>query len=128
MFEPSLNLSNCWKAPKADRYSVAEIAVYSECPVPWPADLPRAHGIPVDESIDAKVLVFGILAGIFVLVHRRKGPNLQYVLLMPVLGALWMLIADLVDLYPFFNQEPPLRALVAGLAALVQPVNVTECQ
>ena len=100
-------------------YSVAEIAVYSECPVPWPADLPRAHGIPVDEAIDAKVLVFGILAGIFVLVHRRKGPNLQYVLLMPVLGALWMLIADLVDLYPFFNQEPPLRALVAGLAALV---------
>jgi hypothetical protein len=29
------------------------------------------------------------------------------------------MIADLVDLYPFFNQEPPLRALVAGLAALV---------
>jgi hypothetical protein len=100
-------------------YSVAEIAVYSECPVPWPADLPRAHGIPVDDALNIKVLVFGILAGIFVLVHRRKGPNLQYVLAMPVLGALWMLTSDLVDLYPFFNQEPPLRALVAGLAALV---------
>jgi hypothetical protein len=100
-------------------YSVAEIAVYSECPVPWPADLPRAHGIPVGDAVDMKVLVFGILAGIFVLVHRRKGPNLQYVLLMPVLGSLWMMVADLVDLYPFFNQEPPLRALVAGLAALV---------
>jgi len=100
-------------------YSVAEIAVYSECPVPWPADLPRARGIPVGESVDMKVLVFGILAGIFVLVHRRKGPNLQYVLLMPVFGALWMMAADLADLYPFFNEEPPLRALVAGLAALV---------
>ncbi|HEX7508234.1 MAG TPA: hypothetical protein VF550_15765 [Polyangia bacterium] len=100
-------------------YSVSEIAVYSECPVPWPADLPRAHGIPVGDSVDMKVLVFGILAGIFVLAHRRKGPNLQYVLLMPVLGSLWMMVADLVDLYPFFNEEPPLRAMVAGLAALV---------
>jgi hypothetical protein len=100
-------------------YSVAEIAVYSECPVPWPADLPRARGIPVGDAVDAKVLVFGILAGIFVLIHRRKGANLQYVLLLPVLGSLWMMVAALVDLYPFFNQEPPLRALVAGLAALV---------
>ena len=100
-------------------YSVGEIAVYSECPVPWPADLPRAHGLPVGDAVDMKVLVFGILAGLFVLFHRRKGPNLQYVLLMPVLGSLWMLVADLVDLYPFFNQEPPLRALVAALAALV---------
>ncbi len=100
-------------------YSVAEIAAYSECPVPWPADLPRAHGIPVNSAADAKVLVFGILAGIFVLVHRRKGPNLQYILLLPVLGSGWMMVAQLVDLYPFFDQEPVLRAVVAGLAALV---------
>jgi len=100
-------------------YSVAEIAAYSECPVPWPADLPRAHGVPVGDALDIKVLAFGILAGIFVLVHRRKGANVQYVLLLPVLGSLWMMIAELVNLYPFFNQEPPLRALVAGLAALV---------
>jgi hypothetical protein len=100
-------------------YSVSEIAAYSECPVPWPADLPRAHGIPVDEAIVIKVLVFGLLAGVFILVHRRKGPNLQYVLLLPVLGALWMLAGELVELYPFFNQEPPLRALVAALAGLV---------
>jgi hypothetical protein len=100
-------------------YSVSEIAAYSECPVPWPADLPRAHGIPVDDALDMKVLLFGALAGIFVLAHRRKGPNLQYVMLFPVLGSLWMMVGDLVDLYPFFNQEPPLRALAAGLAALV---------
>jgi len=100
-------------------YSVGEIAVYSECPTPWPADLPRAHGLPVGDAVDMKILVFGILAGIFIVAHRRKGSNLQYVLLMPVLGSLWMMVADLVDLYPFFNQEPPLRALVAGLAALV---------
>ncbi len=100
-------------------YSVSEIAAYSECPVPWPADLPRAHGIPVGESVDAKVLLFGLLAGAFVLVHRRKGPGLQYVMLLPVFGSGWMMVADLVDLYPFFNQEPPLRAMVAGLAALV---------
>jgi len=100
-------------------YSVSEIAAYSECPVPWPADLPRAHGIPVGDALDIKVLAFGILAGLFVLVHRRKAANVQYVLLLPVLGSLWMMIVELVNLYPFFNQEPPLRALVAGLAALV---------
>jgi hypothetical protein len=100
-------------------YSVSEIAAYSECPVPWPADLPRAHGISVSESADAKVLVFAILAGIFVLVHRRRGPRLQYMLLLPVAGAGWMMVAQLVDLYPFFDQEPPLRAMAAGLAGLV---------
>jgi hypothetical protein len=100
-------------------YSVSEIAAYSECPVPWPADLPRAHGIPVDDSLVIKVIAFGILAGLFVLLHRRKGPALQYVLLLPVLGAFWMMVADLVELYPFFNQEPPLRALAASLAAAV---------
>ena len=31
----------------------------------------------------------------------------------------WMMVAELVELYPFFDQEPPLRALAAGLAALV---------
>ncbi len=101
-------------------YSVAEIAVYSECPsVPWPTDLPHAHGIPVSDALGIKVLLFGILAGLFVLLHRRNGPNLQYVLLLPVLGSLWMLVGDLVELYPFFEQEPPLRALAATLAALV---------
>ena len=100
-------------------YSVSEIAAYSECPVPWPADLPRAHGISVGDSVDAKILVFAALAGIFILVHRRKGANLQYLLLLPVLGSGWMMVAELVDLYPFFNQEPPLRAMAALLAGLV---------
>jgi hypothetical protein len=100
-------------------YSVAEIAVYSECPVPWPADLPRAHGIPVGDALEIKVLLFGILAGLFVLVHRRNGPKSQYVLLLPVLGSGWMMAGDFVDLYPFFNQEAPLRALAASLAGLV---------
>jgi hypothetical protein len=100
-------------------YSVSEIAAFSDCPVPWPADLPRAHGIPVGDAADAKILIFGALAGIFVLLHRRKGPNLQYVLLLPVFGSGWMMVSELVELYPFFNQEPPLRAVAAGLAALV---------
>jgi hypothetical protein len=100
-------------------YSVSEIAAYAECPVPWPAEIPRAHGIAADDSLDLKVLVFGLLAGVFVLAHRRKGPRLQYVVLLPVAGAFWMVVAQLVDLYPFFEQEPPLRALAAGLAAVV---------
>ncbi|MGD0835091.1 MAG: hypothetical protein ABSB49_00430 [Polyangia bacterium] len=101
-------------------YSVAEIAAYSECPrAPWPADLPHAHGIPVSEAAGIKVLIFGLLAGAFVLVHRRQWPALQYILALPVLGAGWMMVAEYVGLYPFFDQEPPLRALAAGLAALV---------
>jgi hypothetical protein len=101
-------------------YSVGEIAIYSECPVPWPAtDIPRARGIPVGDAVEIKVLLFAILTGIFVLVHRRKGPNLQYVLLLPVFGSLWMMVGDLVELYPFFNEEPPLRAMAAALAMLV---------
>ncbi len=100
-------------------YSVGEIAVYSECPVPWPADLPRARGVPVGDSTDVKVLLFGALAGIFVLFHRRSASKWQYVLVLPVLSAAWMLTRDLIDLYPFFDQEPELRAMVAALAAVV---------
>jgi hypothetical protein len=101
-------------------YSVSEFAAYSECPAaPWPTDVPHAHGIPVDDSVNLKVLVFGILAGIFILTHRKNGANLQYILLLPVLGSGWMMVSDLIDLYPFFNEEPPLRALAAGLAGLV---------
>lgn len=100
-------------------YSVGEIAIYAECPVPWPAEMPRAHGIPVGDSLDLKILLFGVLAGIFVLVHRRNASPWQYVLVLPVLSAAWMLTAALIELYPFFNQEPQLRAMVAALAALV---------
>ncbi len=100
-------------------YSVGEIAVYAQCPVPWPAALPHARGIPVGDSAQAKILLFAILAGIFVLVHRRKGSKLQYVLLLPVLGAAWMMLSTLIEIYPFFDQEPALRAMAAGLAGLV---------
>jgi len=100
-------------------YSVGEIAIYPECPVPWPPEMPRAHGIPVGDSLDLKILLFGVLAGLFVLIHRRNASPWQYVLALPVVSAAWMLGAALVELYPFFNQEPQLRAMVAALAALV---------
>ena len=100
-------------------YSVGEIALYAQCPDSWPPAMVRSHGVPVAETINTKVLGFGILAGIFILLHRRKVARGHYILLAAVVTAGWMLVADLADAYPFFDQEGQLRALVATLAALV---------
>jgi len=99
-------------------HGVGEIAAYSQCPVPWPPELPREHGTPTSESIDTNILLFGLLAGLFVLFHRARGSRLQYLLLLPALAVGWKLVADLIELFDF-NREPPLRAMVAALATVV---------
>jgi hypothetical protein len=99
-------------------HGVAEIAVYSQCPEPWPPELLRQHGTPAGESIDRNILLFGLLAGLFVLLHRERGSKLQYLLLLPALAVGGKVVADLVELFDF-SREPPLRAMVAGLAAIV---------
>jgi hypothetical protein len=93
-------------------YSVGEIAIYAQCPEVWPPAVVRTHGVPVGETISTKVVIFGILAGIFILLHRRKMARVHYVLLLAALAAGWMLAAELANAYPFFDQEPQLRALV----------------
>jgi hypothetical protein len=100
-------------------YSVAEIAIYAQCPDAWPPALVRTHGVPVADTITTKVVIFGILAGILIVFHRRKVARAQYILLLAIAAAGWMLVAELANAYPFFDQEAQLRALVATLAALV---------
>jgi len=99
-------------------HGVAEIAAYSQCPEPWPAELQRAHGTPAGESIDTNILLFGLLAGFFVLVHRERGSKLQWLLLVPALAMGWKVVADLAELFDF-SREPSLRGLAAGLAVAV---------
>ena len=100
-------------------YSVSEIALYSQCPQIWPPDLVRTHGIPVAESLNTKLILFAILASLFILFHRKSAGPLQYLTLLPVFGSGWMLAIELAGLYPFPEQEPQLRALVALLATLI---------
>ena len=100
-------------------YSVSEIALYAQCPDTWPPAVVRTRGVPVAETVNTKVAIFGILAGIFIVLHRRRLARAHYVLLLAVVAAGWMLAAELANAYPFFDQEPQLRALVAALAALV---------
>ena len=100
-------------------YSVSEIALYAQCPDAWPPAVVRTRGVPVSETVSIKVVIFGILAGIFIVLHRRRLARAHYVLLLAVVAAGWMLAVELANAYPFFDQEPPLRALVAALATLV---------
>jgi hypothetical protein len=78
----------------------------------------RQRGTPAGESIDRNILLFGLLAGLFVLLHRGRGSKLQYLLLLPALAVGGKVVADLVELFDF-SREPPLRAMAAGLAAVV---------
>ena len=101
-------------------YSVSEIALYSECPSIWPpSELIRTRGVAVADTVITKVVIFGIFVVLFLLVHRRSAARIHYVLILPALAAGLMLAQELARLYPFFDQEPSLRALLAGLAALV---------
>ena len=99
-------------------HAVAEIAAYSQCPVPWPPELLRQHGTPAGESIDTNILLFGLLAGLFVLLHRGRSSKLQYLLLLPALAVGWKVVADLIELFDF-SREPSLRAMAAALAVVV---------
>ncbi|HEX7598390.1 MAG TPA: discoidin domain-containing protein [Polyangia bacterium] len=100
-------------------YSVSEIALYAECPSIWPPELVRTRGITVADTVNTKVAFFGIFAAFFLLVHRRKAGRLHYLLVLPAVAAGWMLAAELAKLYPFFDQEPALRVLLAALTGLV---------
>ncbi len=100
-------------------YSVAEVAVYAECPKVWPPELVRTRGITVADAVNTKVVIFGIFAVFFLLVHRRKAGRSHYLLVLPAAAAGWMLARELAALYPFFDQEPALRAVLAALTALL---------
>ena len=101
-------------------YSVSEIAVYAECPSVWPpSELVRTRGVAVADTVNTKVVIFGIFVAFFLLVHRRKAARIHYVLIAPAVAAGWMLAVELAHLYPFFDEEPSLRALLAALVALL---------
>lgn len=100
-------------------YSVGEIALYGECPSIWPPELVRTRGVAVADTVITKVVIFGIFAAFFLLVHRRKAARIHYILLLPALAAGWMLAVELARLYPFVDQEPSLRALLAVLVGLL---------
>ena len=101
-------------------YSVSEIALYSECPSIWPpSELIRTRGVAVVDTVITKVVIFGIFFAFFLLVHRRSAARIHYVLILPAAAAGLMLAMELARLYPFFDQEASLRALLAVLAAFV---------
>ncbi|HJX66201.1 MAG TPA: discoidin domain-containing protein [Polyangia bacterium] len=100
-------------------YSVGEIALYGECPSIWPPELVRTRGVAVADTVITKVVIFGIFAAFFLLVHRRKAGRIHYILILPALAAGWMLAGELARLYPFVDQEPSLRALLAVLVGLL---------
>jgi hypothetical protein len=100
-------------------YSVGEIALYSECPSIWPPELVRTRGVAVADTVVTKVVFFAIFAAFFLLVHRRKAARIHYLLILPALAAGWMLAVELAHLYPFVDQEPSLRALLAVLVGLL---------
>jgi len=88
-------------------------------PVPFAAELVRTRGVAVADTVVTKVVFFAIFAAFFLLVHRRKAARIHYLLILPALARGWMLAVELAHLYPFVDQEPSLRALLAVLVGLL---------
>jgi hypothetical protein len=98
-------------------YSVGEIAVYSQCPAEWPnVQIARAEGLPIGEGIRLKLWLFAAAAIGFIFLTRRGGPRRQYLLALVPLGLGVSAAFSLSEIYPFFDEEPVLRAVVAAIA------------
>jgi hypothetical protein len=101
-------------------FSVAEIAVFAECPPGWPdLTIARARGVPLNDVARTKLWFFAALTIGFILGHRRAGSRWQYLLVAaPVLvGA--SAVLTLAEIYPLFGEESLLRGLVALIALAV---------
>jgi len=93
----------------------SEIAVFAECPSIWPpSELIRTAGLQWPTTVNTRWSFSGSSVAFFSWSIARKAARIHYVLVAPALAAGWMLAAELARLYPFFDEEPSLRALARG--------------
>src|SRR5215831_3476550 len=68
-------------------YSIGEAAIYGTCPSPWPPELIRIHGTPLEDSASRSVFLFALALTAFVLLSRKGGGRLrQLTVLLPLLA------------------------------------------
>lgn len=98
-------------------YSLSELALYKTCPEPWPPEVHRVEGTALADTVKTRVHWVAVAGVLFVLFFLAGRPRGQMILAGAGLGVLVAVVAqDLFTLYPFFGQEPLIRATVAVVA------------
>jgi hypothetical protein len=103
-------------------FSVAEVGIFSECPVSWPESaITRKHGVPADRTSVIWLAASGLAGLLFLSIHRKGAHRWHYLLAALALGLAAIAARACADLYPFANtrQESLVRALVAALAGVL---------
>lgn len=99
-------------------YALSEVGLLNVCPTPWPQEFHRVDGVPLEQSVKVRVgwLAVAALAFIVLLLGRTK-PLVTVAAAAVLLLLAGAIAKTLQGLYPFFDQEPMIRGLVAALAA-----------
>lgn len=106
-------------------YSVSELAVFSTCPPGWPAlDLPRATGVPLTLAARNGLILFAIIAGLYLALHRRQEPRWARLLALAPIAAFVNAVVAVAAIYPFANTDE--ESLVRGVVALLAGVLVVK--
>jgi hypothetical protein len=95
------------------RWSVAEISAWTDCPTSWPP-LAMQKGVPDDQALRRKLLAFGALAALYILLYRKRLPDWAKLLGVVPAG---LAIAVLIQLAQEWPPSSEITPLIAGAAA-----------
>jgi len=99
-------------------YALSELGVLRSCPTPWPPDLVRMQSIQLTQSIKERVGLLAVLSIAFVLfVLGRANRWVSFASALVLLAFAASIATELFGLFPFPDQEPMIRGLVAAIAA-----------
>ncbi len=99
------------------RYSVGELGVWSRVPDPFPPTLRTSKGKPSQEDAEQRMQIFGLVAAVFLLMHRRDSPWWMKALVIVPVGFGISLGLKLSELWPLEQAELTLlRATIAAVA------------
>jgi hypothetical protein len=101
-------------------YALTEVQLYPSRPSVFPPKLPALEGLPLEEMLRTKILVFGLALSVLVLLSWKGArPWWTLMLIALALAAGWDLWRTLSDGGPAGNMEVSLvRALVAAVACV----------
>jgi hypothetical protein len=101
-------------------YSIGEVALFSDCSAEWPPRLVPREGSSDDDNVRFKLMVFGIVSALFMLLNRKGGKDWVRLAVVVPLGIGLSTFLDLRAMWPFEETvQTAVRAVVAGLATLL---------
>ena len=100
------------------KYSVGELALYSNTPSVFPPKMTVRKGVPLHEDVKSRMVLFAAAAVVFLFMNHRDSKLWARLLVLMPLAAGVYLGVRLAEMWPFDRDVlPTLRAGIAAIAA-----------